>query len=288
MPQEDLQSTLVTAGEKLADDEPKKIDAIPDECSAAEAPPDFPPESFWLSKDAEYDWFDRNAFYERKDSTRGNSMNLNPHINPNSNSNSQRFSGNLKSKASMIGLPKSQKATFVGTKRRMCKPVNIKLFPKRSESVGKATTPIEPGSPKVSCMGRVRSKRSRRRSNSRRRSEKVAEVSRTGGEKEKTGFYSKVMGIFRSKKCHRKPSRSGSRKVVEVMVEKPVVVGSLRRNKSVTVKVREISVSDEPRAEIPGLGEMRRFASVRRSGSWTSEDFNLAVSAELDRSVDRS
>ena len=30
-----------------------------------ENPPDFPPESFWLSKDAELDWFDRNAVYER-------------------------------------------------------------------------------------------------------------------------------------------------------------------------------------------------------------------------------
>ncbi|GFQ01529.1 hypothetical protein PHJA_002296800 [Phtheirospermum japonicum] len=281
MPQDDLQSTLGTghdggandrniACETMADDDPKKNDVIPDEV---------PPESFWLSKDAEYDWFDRNAFYERKDSTRGNSMNL----NPGSNSNSQRFSGNLKSKASIIGLPKSQKATFVGTKRRMCRPANIKMFPKRTESVGKSTTPVEPGSPKVSCMGRVRSKRSRRRSNSLRRSEKAH-----GVEKQKTGFYSKVMGMFRSKKCHRKPSRSGSRKVVEVLMEKQAVVGSLRKSKSVTVKVREISVSDQPTAEPPGLGGMKRFASVRRSGSWTSEDFNLAVSAELDRRVDRS
>ncbi|KAL9659822.1 hypothetical protein QQ045_024631 [Rhodiola kirilowii] len=44
------------------------------------------PESFWLSKDAELDWFDRNAFLDRKDSTKTNQ-------NHNSVSNSsQRFS----------------------------------------------------------------------------------------------------------------------------------------------------------------------------------------------------
>ncbi|KAI3801419.1 hypothetical protein L1987_29524 [Smallanthus sonchifolius] len=41
---------------------------------------DYAPESFWLSKDAEFDWFDRNAFLERKESIKGNSnsLNLNP------------------------------------------------------------------------------------------------------------------------------------------------------------------------------------------------------------------
>ncbi|KVH94571.1 hypothetical protein Ccrd_003364 [Cynara cardunculus var. scolymus] len=65
---------------------------IPDS-TLVEVPADFPPESFWLSKDAEFDWFDRNAFLERKESTRGNSnsMNLNPNVNPgHSNPNSQR------------------------------------------------------------------------------------------------------------------------------------------------------------------------------------------------------
>ncbi|KAK6139841.1 hypothetical protein DH2020_026416 [Rehmannia glutinosa] len=288
MPQVDIE-TLVTACagggndrkiacETQADGDPPKNDVIP---GAAEVPLDFPPESFWLSKDAEYDWFDRNAFYERKDSTKGNSnsANLNPHINPSSNSNSQRFSVNLKSKASIIGLPKTQKTTFADTKRRTCKPPNIRLFPKRSGSAGKSTTPVEPGSPKVSCMGRVRSKRCRRRSNSLKRTEKPAEISA----KQKTGFYSKVIGMFRSKKSHRKPSRSGSRKVVEVLMEEPVGVEPQRR--SVSVKVREVPVGAEPVSEAPGLGGMKRFASGRQSGSWTSEDFNLV---DLDRRVDRS
>ncbi|KAL6521101.1 hypothetical protein OROGR_017670 [Orobanche gracilis] len=301
MPQGDLEA-LVTqradgvsdgkiSGGTLADNYPPENDVIPDGDAAAELQSDFPPESFWLSKDEEHDWFSsRNAFYEREDSTRGisNSTNLNSQINPSSNnSNSQRFSVNLKSKASIIGLPKTQKTTSADVKPRMCKPANMRLFPKRSVSVGKSTTPVEPGSPNVSCMGRVRSKRSRRRSNSRRRIENPAEISRTGVPKQKRGFCSKVLGMFRGKKSHRKPSRSGSRKVAEILVVEPVGAEPLRQRKNVSLKVREFSSTDETVAEPPGLGGMTRFASGRRSGSWTSEDFNKAVSGELDRPVDR-
>ncbi|KAI3447460.1 hypothetical protein Pfo_004125 [Paulownia fortunei] len=286
----DRKITCETLAEGGADDDPTKNDVVPDGHAAVDVEPDFPPESFWLSKDAEYDWFDRNALYERKESTKGNSnsTNLNPSINPSANSNSQRSSVNLKSKASIIGLPKTQKTTFVDTKRRTCKPANTRLFPKRSETVGKSTVPVaEPGSPKVSCMGRVRSKRCRRRSNSLKRKEKPMEKLRSGGEKQKTGFCSKVMSMFRSKKGHRKPSRSGSRKVVEVSEEEPVVVEP--RRKSVTLKVREIPVGGETMTEPPGLGGMKRFASGRRSGSWAAEDFNQAISGSLesDRHVGR-
>ncbi|KAL2250788.1 uncharacterized protein LOC105174057 [Sesamum indicum] len=296
MPQVDLE-TLVTACagggtdrkiacETLADDDPRKNDVVPDEGETPEVQPDFPPESFWLSKDAEYDWFDRNAFYERKESTKGNSnsTSLNSHVNPSSNSNSQRLAVNLKSKASIIGLPKTQKTTFVDSKRRTCKPPNIRLFPKRPESVGKSTAPVaEPGSPKVSCMGRVRSKRGRRRSNSVKRREKPAlEKSSSRSEKHKTGFCAKVMSMFRSKKVQKKPARSGSRKVAEVQImEEPMVVEPQR--KSVSMRPRGIPVSAEPGAEPPSLGGMKRFASGRRSGSWASEDFNQVVSGELDR-----
>ncbi|KAG8374122.1 hypothetical protein BUALT_Bualt11G0098100 [Buddleja alternifolia] len=254
MPQVDLE-TLVTACsgggtdrkiacETLAD--PPENDAI--------AAPDLPPESFWLSKDAEYDWFDRNAFYERKESAKFGNANSNPLVNPSSNSQRLSISLKSKSKASMIGLPKTQKAAFVESKRRTCKPANIRLFPKRTASAaaaGKSAVPVaEPGSPKVSCMGRVRSKRCRRRSNSVKRDEKPVD-------KHRTGFYSKLMSIFRSKKGGGKPVRSGSRKV-EVVEEEVVVAEPERRSVSIT----------------PGLGGMNRFASGRRSGSWTGDDFN--------------
>ncbi|PIN07281.1 Calcium/calmodulin-dependent protein kinase [Handroanthus impetiginosus] len=243
-------------------------DAIRGDYDAADLDPDFPPESFWLSKDAEYDWFDRNALYERKDSGKGNSnsTNANPSINPNSNPNTHRFSVSLKSKPSVIGLPKTQKAAFVDPMRRTCKPANIRLFPKRSESAGKSTVPVaEPGSPKVSCMGRVRSKRCRRRSNSLKRKEKTVEKLRSDDEKKKTGFYSKVMRMFGSKKGHKKAARSGSRKSVE---EKPMVVEPQRKSVSLNVPV-----GGETVAEPPALGGLNRFASGRRSGCWAAEDF---------------
>ncbi|KAL3839282.1 hypothetical protein ACJIZ3_023873 [Penstemon smallii] len=284
MPQVDLENLVTACGgggggndRKIAcetqaggggggNDAPPNNDVIPND---ADVPPDFPPESFWLSKDAEYDWFDRNAILERKESTKGNNSNS-TNLNPSLNSNSQRSSVNLKSKAYIIGLPKTQKAAFADSKRRTCKPASVRLFPKRSESVGKPNpvSVAEPGSPKVSCMGRVRSKRGRRRSNSLRRSEKPVEKLKTGGDKQKTGLYSKVMSMFRSKKGKNKPRRSGSKKVEE----EPVMVEPQRR--SVSVQVRRVSVSSEPDAEPPGLGGMKRFASGRRSGSWTGEEFN--------------
>ncbi|CAI9778927.1 unnamed protein product [Fraxinus pennsylvanica] len=255
--------TLVDGG---ADSYPPENDENPND-----AQPDFPPESFWLSKDAEYDWFDRHAFYERKESTKGNSnsAHLNSNINPGSNSNSLRFSSNLKSKASIIGLPKTQKTTYVDSRRKKCKPLNIKLFPKRPESVGKATVSIaEPSSPKVSCMGRVRSKRCRRRSNSLKKNEKPVDKPRIGGEKLKTGFYSKVISMFRSKKGKKRPVRCRSGRAEE----EPMVVEPIR--KCVSIRVRDIPNSVEPVAEPPGLGEMIRFTSGRRSQSWSAEDIN--------------
>ncbi|KAG6433915.1 hypothetical protein SASPL_105534 [Salvia splendens] len=245
MPQVDLE-TLVAACSGGGNDRKITCETLADDDAVLDHGKATPPESFWLSKDAEYDWFDRNAFYERKDSTRANSIQFQP-----TTSNPQRSS--VKSKASIIGLPKTQKSAFVDSKRRACKPPNIRLFPKRSgSSAGKPTA--EPGSPKVSCMGRVRSKRGRRpRSNSlRKTNDKPAE-------KKKTGLYSKVMNLFRSKK---KASRSGSRRSMENIDEPPRI--------SVSVKA---PVCSEP----PGLGGITRFASGRRSGSFLAEELNPAV-----------
>ncbi|CAI9766383.1 unnamed protein product [Fraxinus pennsylvanica] len=278
MPQADLDRKSVC--ETLADEDLPKNEEIPDSAGSVHVPPapDYRPESFWLSKDAEYDWLDRNAFYERKESTRGNSnsTNLNPSIIPNSNSNSQRVPVNVKSKASIIGLPKTQKTSYVDSKRRYCKPTNIRLFPKRSESaVKRAVSVAEPSSPKVSCMGRVRSKSGRRRSNS---LKKNAERTRTSGEKQKIQFCSNLMSVILCMKVHSNPVRSGSRRVV---VEEAVKAVEPQR-KSVTVKLREIPVSDEPVAEPPCLGGVKRFSSGRRSGSWTAEDLNQAISKSLN------
>ncbi|MFS7907178.1 putative calcium/calmodulin-dependent protein kinase [Helianthus anomalus] len=108
---------------------------------------------FLVKSDSEFDWFDRNAFLERKESTKGNSKTASY-----SRSNSQKFSVSLKSKPAIIGLPKTQQNTHVDSNRRQCKLATVRMFPKRSASGGR-TTVTEPSSPKVLCIRRVRSKR---------------------------------------------------------------------------------------------------------------------------------
>ncbi|XP_062004402.1 uncharacterized protein LOC133721727 [Rosa rugosa] len=250
-----------------------------DEAADADEPvvaADFPPESFWLSKDAEYDWFDRNAFYERKDSTKGSNSNS-TNLHPNSNNNSQRFSKNLKSKAAIIGLPKPQKTNYADTKhRRNCKVGNGRLFPKRSGSVGKSTdgSMIEPSSPKVSCMGRVRSKRDRkRRWRNRQRSSNDAssmEKSVKPVERRKSGFLASFRGLFRHGR--RGKSKSDSHAPFGA-AESPPRRSSMARRAAFDYETA--SCDSLPRqsteSEPPGLGGMKRFVSGRKSGSWVGE-----------------
>ncbi|KAL5545831.1 hypothetical protein UlMin_005518 [Ulmus minor] len=285
MPQVDLE-TLVSACaggsvdrkiacETLAGEKPPEDDT--DEAEP-ELPADFPPESFWLSKDAEFDWFDRNAFYERKDSTKGNSnsTNLNPNLIPGSNSNSQRFSKNLKSKAAIIGLPKPQKACFVDAKnRKHCKAGNTRLFPKRSGSVGKSDAPmIEPSSPKVSCMGRVRSKRDRKRRSKKSRSIRASEPVREmvkPVERRKTGFFSSFRAIFGRSGSHEKRRPDTKTRPEEGSVSPPRDSFSRRGRPFTAIEIDAPSMDSLPRrsmeSEPPGLGSMQRFASGRRSGA---------------------
>lgn len=259
--------------------------------------PDSPPESFWLSKDEEYEWLDRNAVYERKESTKGNSnsnsnsnsINLNPNPNSNSNSNSQRFSLNFKSKAAIIGLPKPQKTSFVDSKnRRNHKHNSMTLFPKRSASVGKSESSlVEPSSPKVSCMGKVRSKRdrSRRLRNSRRLSDTdTATVTakekpaRTG---RKPGFFESFRAIFRSGRKE-KPHRKTAHEAEGSTVTNGVVGHTKARDSTASVNdmsfAESISRNSVSESEPPGLGGMMRFASGRRSESWGVGEPEIHVS----------
>lgn len=255
-----------------------------EEPDRAEVPPDFPPESFWLSKDAEFDWFDRNAFLERKESTKAssNSTNLNPNLHPQPNSNSQRFSLNLKSKASIIGLPKPQNTAYVEAKnRRHCKSGNIRLFPKRSGSGGKSVSSmIEPSSPKVSCMGKVRSKkdRNRQKNNNNHHHSSEAELATTAKdksvEKQKKGFFASFRArIF----------RSGGRRqpVVEPTASSSVTNSPPEQNIRAPPPPPPTAAASLPskidETEPPALGGMQRFASGRRSSSWSVSEFGIEV-----------
>ncbi|XP_054803377.1 uncharacterized protein LOC129306692 [Prosopis cineraria] len=268
MPQVDLE-TLVSAcaGGSSCD---RKI-----ACETLADHADSPPEAIWLSRDEEYDWWDRNAVYERKESTKGNSNSTN--LNPNSNSNSQRFSSNFTSKASIIGLPKPQKTSFFvdAKNRRSHKPGNARLFPKRSTSVGKSESAvIEPSSPKVSCMGRVKSKRDRnRRLRNRQRpsseSATTPEKSARSGRR-KYGFLESFRAMFRSNRKENSVQKSdlepvGSAPRSESKNTHPHDKWASGKEASLSELMPRNSVSE---SEPPGLDGMMRFASGRRSESW--------------------
>ncbi|XP_029154718.1 uncharacterized protein [Arachis hypogaea] len=261
--------------------------------------PDSPPESFWLSRDEEYDWWDRNAVYERKDSTKGNSnsnsnsTNLNPNFNANNtNSNSQRFSLNIKSKAAIIGLPKPQKPTFVDSKhRRNHKLGNSGLFPKRSSSVAKSESSLnEPSSPKVSCMGRVRSKRDRnRRLRNSRRSSSVAENEKPARTRKKLGFFESFRAIFRTGRRDKPDRKTGSFPGADSSAENSTVIeaSSKARPRRSTGSMTDASFAESvtrnsvSEGEPPGLGGMMRFASGRRYESWVAVVLHVVFEVDL-------
>ncbi|MED6159239.1 hypothetical protein PIB30_040443 [Stylosanthes scabra] len=285
MPQVDLESLVsACAGGGSSD---RKV-ACETTLAVVDDETDFqPPQSIWLSGDAEFDWFDRNAVvYERKESTKGSSSIFATSSNPGSNNNSQRFSKNLmKSKATIIGLPKSQKSAFADASKSRRVHHNARLFPKRSASVGKSgsVAVYEPSSPKVSCIGRVRSSRNRRfRSRQRSISSSSAvaaaasatstaaiarqKSSRSG--RRKTGFFESVRAIFRSGrrgKPVQKPDPSSEDSSKKKKNKSRKSRGNSDNNKaSQNDKSFNESVSVEP----PGLGSLNRFASGRRSESW--------------------
>lgn len=232
MPQVDLEVLVAvcrvgSSGRKIA------CEPLNDENQDVENTPD----SILLSKQAEFDWVYRNAFFERKESTK-------PIVSyrSSSSSSSQRV---LKSKATVIGLPNTQKNNLFDM--RKCKPTNVRLFPpKRSESIEKSRAQMkEPSSPKVSCIGRVRSKRSRRRQGS----GHAKSEEKTKSEKKK-GFCANLLSFFRSDRRDRS----------SVKTEKLSVTSRKKKNEN-----NESVVINDVVMQVPGLGGLTRFASGRRS-----------------------
>lgn len=259
-----------------------------DDHQEPEIPPDLPPDSFWLSKDAEFDWFDRNAFYERKESQRGHSHSNPIGLNPNPSSTSQRFSTStttttLKTKASIIGLPKPQK--FDPKCKRYSK-ANTNWFPKRTSSVGKSDGPLcEPSSPKVSCIGRVRSKRDRRRLKKRQGSgSESGSLKSVPDRKQKPGLFASLKTIFRARKGSEGKNRERRKESSERKSGGVVSTHDIRdrlpgggahaQSKRVESPPRKSVASESRRSldgEPVGLGGMQRFTSGRRSDSWIGD-----------------
>ncbi|KAJ4972329.1 hypothetical protein NE237_005428 [Protea cynaroides] len=238
MPPVDLE-TLVCGGDRKIACEIVIGDhhSPPDKPDHPEPPPDFPGESFQLRKVEELDWFDRNALYERKESHKGNA---NPSNNSNSISTSQRS-------------------------RRGCRPARAPFFFKKPSRVEKSLAETEPSSPKVSCIGRIRSKKdkNRRCPSSRRPTETTPAEADTSNSKpeKKTGFWVNLKSIILN--C-----QNGQAVDIEEPPKDSPSLATLPRW-SFAERAPKIP-ANEPSGEPTGLGEMKRFTSGRRSETWAN------------------
>ncbi|XP_072965245.1 uncharacterized protein [Typha angustifolia] len=170
MPQVDIESFVCGGDRKvgcetLADGggEPPEEPEVPAE------DPDLPPESIEITIGDEIDWPDINPVYDRDDSTKGST---NPKSNPNNKPRSAPtpIGANLKAEASIIRLPAKLRGSGFLNRSSRQKPPEGRIFPKkkrcnaRDTPVSKAPVPeADPGSPKVSCIGKVLSDRERER-----------------------------------------------------------------------------------------------------------------------------
>ncbi|XP_010505155.1 PREDICTED: uncharacterized protein LOC104782039 [Camelina sativa] len=243
------------ACETLAPDEP----TIPPYYSnSAVSPNDFPPQSYFLSNDADQlEWLSGNAYFDRQDSQRGNSGILNPN-QQHTNTSSQRFL--LKSKASIIGLPKPQNTCFNEAKQRRHhggKKNKVVLRRVGSRTKTDSTSVREPSSPKVSCIGTVRSRRERSRRMQRQKSNRVEPTNRV----KKSGFMASFRAIFRIKGGCKDVSARGSH-------------GASSRKQDIRNRLPKEAVAkssssgdggEQVVVPVPGLGGMTRFASGRRA-----------------------
>lgn len=271
MPQVDLE-TLVCGGtsndRKIGCEPPQNPDPQPQNPVISS---DDPAESYLVSKEDELDWFDRHAFFDRKGSTKG-SDNI-PSFVTSSVAVSKRYVVSLKPKASIIGLPKTHDSTFDAKLRRPCKPMNNpRFFPKRSRSSGgKPIVPLsEPGSPKVSCIGRVRSKkdRNRRRRAQLKKEVEIVPVVVAVTKTEKKGLWKVLKSAL--KIGGGRKIRSGA--AVDTVPEQPVPSKRMVTSERYT----------EPAP--PELSGMKRFASGRRSDSWASYDVDLEMEEQISQS----
>ncbi|XP_008787717.1 uncharacterized protein LOC103705685 [Phoenix dactylifera] len=230
--------------------------------AAATEDPTLPAESIRVRIGDEIDWTDLNVVYDRDDSTKGNT---NPKAQHSSGkpprSNSQRFSGNLKTKAPILGLPnKLQHSGYLGRSAR--RPANGRIFPKKKPPGGggrKSAVPEEePGSPKVSCFGKVLSERERERCRQQCRQSTAGAAEER--EEKNSGCWASLAAVFR---CSGGVERAATVESVEESSASPPSGGG-------PAKGRGLSPPDMA-APPPGLGGMRRFSSGRRPGSWSGD-----------------
>lgn len=272
MPQVDIENLVCSGDRKVACETLAETGGgekqLHDPPPAAVEDPDFPAESFEVAIGDEIEWADLNAVYERENSTKGSTNPKSSHANPwaPAASNSQRFSANLKVKTPIIGLPgKIPHSGYDGRSAR--RRPHVQIFSKKAAGGSggggerKFTVPeLEPGSPKVSCFGKVLSDRERKRWRRERRRAVAAE------EREERGCSRVFAAIFR---CG-----GGDRAAAEEVKEE---------ENGITVSSKNIPAQavKAPEPAAPGIGGTMWFASGRMAASWGAE-------AEVEEHVARS
>ncbi|XP_008788957.2 uncharacterized protein LOC103706586 [Phoenix dactylifera] len=266
MPQVDIENLVCGGDRKVACET----------LAEAGGDPDFPAESFEVRIGDEIEWADLNAVYDREDSTKGGTNPKSNHTNPRplAASNSQRFSANLKAKPPIIGLPgKIHNSGYDG--RRAHRPPHVQIFPKKAAGGGgggegrKSPVPeLEPGSPKVSCFGKVSSDRERKRCQRECPGAVAAEE-----EREERECWRVFAAIF---------WRGGGDRAA------PEEVKGEEEKKEITVPSKNIPApaGRAPESAARGIGGMMRFASGRRAASWGAEaevEEHAARSVAMDR-----
>lgn len=226
----------------------------------------YPPESTRLRIGDDVAWADVGGVYDRDDSLKENT---NPKCfivknhpgHKAGNGAVQRFSGNLKPTAApIIGISGK---LGQGCARRHRPPA---MFPKNAKTGGGGRNPKpavpEPGSPKVSCIGKVLSGRERDRHR-----KPISPEKMKGGCCPWFGF-----PIRRSR------SRKSAVESVDWSPPPRLPLAYVER------KMEAKEVNTDQAAPAPALAGMRRFASGRRVADWAAgmeEDGRLARSGPL-------
>ncbi|OEL31770.1 hypothetical protein BAE44_0007207 [Dichanthelium oligosanthes] len=215
-----------------------------------------PPESTRLRIGDDIAWSEINGVYDRDDSLKENT---NPKCllknHPGAhNGSSQRFSGNLKPTAApIIGLSGKLGGQGGGARRPHHPPA---IFPKKAKTGGggrapKAAVP-EPGSPKVSCIGKVLSDRERAR---------LGRPTRPRGGSRPPGCCGGFGFLM--------PRSRSRNNAVECVDQSPPPPPPPPAEAARRRETTEEEVTTAPAA--PGLGGMRRFSSGRRAAEWAAE-----------------
>ncbi|URD81545.1 hypothetical protein MUK42_05092 [Musa troglodytarum] len=199
--------------------------------------------------------------YDREESTKGQTNPKSGQGDSKSRSSYERFSAPRK--PPIIGLPAKVQTSGYGG--RCIRPsTQGRIFPKKGGRGGgrKSAVPErEPGSPKVSCFGKVGSERERARARRQPEQQRGPVV-----EPEVRGCCAGFMAILGL-------GRGGGRRVPEVLVEKSS--SPPRRSileKTVNKASREATTAPYPAGPGSGPGGgMRRFSSGRRAASWGEE-----------------